>query len=68
MLKKEGIGLSFRMGDHETLARAIITLLENSNKSRDMGKKGRDFVVKNYSWEIIVHKLETLFNGLIRKK
>jgi len=67
MLKKEEIGLSFRMGDHETLARAIISLLENSNKSRDMGKKGRDFVVKNYSWEIIVHKLETLFYGLIRK-
>jgi len=67
MLKKEGIGLSFTMGNHEALAGAILSLLDDKERARNMGKKGRDFVVKNYSWEIIVHKLETLFYGLIRK-
>lgn len=68
MLEKEGIGLSFPMGDHEALAREIITLLDDRDKLREMGKRGRDFVVKNYSWEIIVDKLETLFNGLVGTK
>jgi len=65
MLEKEGMGASFRMGDHEALARVIIALLNDTDRLRDMGKKGRDFVVNNYSWEIIVDKLETLFDGLI---
>ena len=65
MLEKEGIGASFTMGDHKALAKTIIALLNNTDRLRDMGKKGRDFVVHNYSWEIIIDKLETLFDGLI---
>jgi len=68
MLEKEGTGLSFTMGDHEALAREIITLLDDRDRLREMGKRGRDFVIKNYSWEIIVDKLEILFNGLIGTK
>lgn len=68
MLEKAGIGLSFTMGDHEALAKAIIALLNDGDRSRDMGEKGRDFVVNNYSWEIIVDKLEATFQELIGAK
>jgi glycosyltransferase involved in cell wall biosynthesis len=65
MLQREGIGFSFRMGDHEALAGVVITVLDDRDRLQHMGEKGRDFVVNNYSWEIIVDKLEALFDGLI---
>ncbi len=68
MLEKEAIGSSFAMGDHKALARVIIDLLSNKEQLREMGERGRDFVVANHAWEIIVDKLEIAFQKLIRAK
>lgn len=65
MLEREAIGVSFPMGDHNGLAKAIIDLLNNEAQLREMGERGRDFIIKNHAWEIIVDKLEAAFQGLI---
>jgi len=68
MLEKERIGVSFPMGDHRSLAEAIIDLLSNKEQLKEMGEKGRDFVVQNHAWEVIVDKLEESFQSLIGAK
>jgi glycosyltransferase involved in cell wall biosynthesis len=43
-----------------------IRLLSNgSNISEDLGKRGREFVVKNYDWGSISKRLEELMEGLV---
>lgn len=65
ILKKEGIDLSFPMGDHKALSSAISSLLADRAQLKEMSSNNRAFVVENYSWEIIVDKLEILFSALI---
>ena len=40
-------------GNSEQLIEKISILINDETKSMQMGKKGREFVVKNFSWEII---------------
>lgn len=68
MLESNCIGLSFPMNNYEALSDAIITLLSDSVKLKEMGKRGRKFVVNNYSWEVIVDKIEDKCNELIMAK
>jgi glycosyltransferase involved in cell wall biosynthesis len=68
LLEKERIGRSFPMGDHDSLARVLIDLLNNRETLKEMGEKGRAFVVNNHAWEIIVDRLEAAFQGLIAAK
>ena len=56
------------MGNHKALARAIIDLLSNEEQLKEMGQRGRDFVVKNHAWKVIVDKLEATFQELIWAK
>ena len=57
--------MSFPMGDSVSLSQAIITLFQNSDKLKSMSRKARKFVLNNYSWEIIVNRLEKEFQKLI---
>ena len=41
MLEKKHIGVSFPMGDHKSLAEAIIDLLSKRERLKDMGERGR---------------------------
>lgn len=68
LLEKEGIGRSFPMGDHSSLARVLIDLLNNRETLKEMGGRGRDFVVQNNAWEIIVDKLADSFHGFMKAK
>jgi glycosyltransferase involved in cell wall biosynthesis len=68
MLEKEAIGSSFAMGNHQSLARAIIDLLGNKEKLEEMGERARDFVIHNHAWEIIVDGLGATFQELHREK
>jgi len=65
LLERERIGLSFPMGDQKALAKAIIDLLSNKERLKEMGERGRNFVVKNHAWEIIVDRIQTNFRELI---
>ncbi|MBR1851533.1 MAG: glycosyltransferase [Bacteroidales bacterium] len=50
--------------DPQTLAKHIVTLLQNEPQSRLLATAGHNFVIKNYSWEAATAKLEqTLINA-----
>jgi len=68
LLEKERMGRSFPMGDHDSLAREIIDLLNDRETLKEMGERGRDFVVRHHAWKIIVDRLEAAFQGLIVAK
>ena len=44
-------------GDVEALAETICRLLKNPDKLSRMGKAARDFVLKNYTWDIVIQRL-----------
>lgn len=43
--------------DSDLLAKAMSELLADRNALKEMGKKGRDFVAQNYTWNAITDKL-----------
>ena len=53
----------------DKLSKAIADLLENPEKLKDMGKKGRDFVSRHYSWDTITDQLiEAYIEGIERNR
>ena len=60
-LMKDGeTGVLVEKGNHKQLIDKITILLEDTKKTKEMGKAGRKFVANNFSWEIIGKKfLET---------
>jgi glycosyltransferase involved in cell wall biosynthesis len=65
MLEKMDVGMSFTMGDSVALSTAIIKLSKDQRQIISMGKKARTFVLNNYSWEILVNRLEKEFQKII---
>lgn len=57
MLEREEIGASFPMGNYQKMTHKINSLLKDRDKLLVMGKRGRKFVEKNHSWEIIVNQI-----------
>ncbi len=45
----------------------IVRLLENPGEAASFGKKGRDFVLKNYSWKRRVTELESVFTRTLKE-
>ena len=51
-------------GDTTSLSNATIKLLSSKKLREDMGKLGREFVVKNYDWEKNSRKMEDLYQEM----
>lgn len=47
--------------DPVALSGAIITLLKNTERSREMGRKGRNLVLERYSWPKVIEEIEKLY-------
>ena len=56
-----GFGFSIRYGDVAQLRDCLLTILNDLTIAGEMGRKGRDFVKKNYNWRDIVSKLEHVY-------
>jgi glycosyltransferase involved in cell wall biosynthesis len=54
-------GLVVKTGDREDLKKKIEYLAANTQLCQDMGRAGRDKVVKKYSWSTISEHLEKIF-------
>lgn len=53
----------------EALSIAIADLLSNPEELKEMGKKGRDFVLQHYSWDTITDQLiDAYIEGIERNK
>lgn len=51
----------------EAFAGAVLELLDNPERATQMGWKGREWVVKNRSYEVLARRLETRYFQLLRK-
>lgn len=63
----EYTGLIVPKGDVETLANAIIRLFESPELTERLGKNGREFVLKNFSWDKTAKEFITRYEGMLYK-
>ena len=61
LMKDVETGFLVKKNNPEELAEKISILINDTKKSENMGKKGKDFVIKKFSWDKICHDfLESL--------
>ena len=54
--------------DVDDFATAIVNLLENPEMANEMGKRGRQFAEKNYSFEMLASRIEQKYAELLKGK
>ena len=54
--------------DDEAMAREIAGLLEDPDRRRRLGDKGRSWVRERYTWERLVGEMESFYEDLLRKR
>lgn len=53
--------------DPEAMAKAMVELLKDKKRLREMGRKGLDFVTRNYSWDMIADRITDMYrDGMTR--
>jgi len=65
VVKNNFSGLLFKPGDFKELAEKIKYLVENEDVRINMGRFGRDFVVRNFSHEVIAPRIEKFYRNLV---
>ena len=61
-------GILCKPGDPQDVAEAIIKLIRNPEKSKEMGRQGRQFVRKRWDWRYMVGELEADYEYLLKSK
>jgi len=61
-------GLLVRPGDSAALAKAIIELIDNPDRAKAMGKKGRNRFAQKFTRKTMLSKIEDLYLGLAGPK
>jgi len=59
-------GILVRKGDVAGLSRAILTLIEDPERGREMGRRGRERVERFFNIEKITRKIETVYEEVLR--
>ena len=54
-------GLIVRARDHEVLKESIARLLRSPDLRKEYGKKGRERIIKNFSWYRCAKQMESLY-------
>ena len=52
----------------DKIANHVINLLRDGEKRIELGKKGREIVMREYTWDRVAEKYEKLYMGLLKKK
>ena len=55
LMKDVETGFLVKKNNPEELAEKISILVNDAKKSENMGKKGKDFVTRNFNWDKICH-------------
>jgi len=55
-------GILAKPGNIEELTQALLKLLADKALREKMGQAGRDFVLKNYTWDICTQKMLQVYN------
>ncbi len=65
-LVEDGVnGFLVPFGDTEALAEKIVYLMDNPNIGKEMGKKGREKIEKEFSLEVVLSQLERLYTEVL---
>jgi len=67
LLTKSGGGFAVKYDENE-FADSIIWLLKHPEEAKEMGKKGRKWIKKNRTYELLAEKLEKRYYELIEKQ
>jgi glycosyltransferase involved in cell wall biosynthesis len=67
VLNEANAGLSCHPEDPAGMAQAIRHLQTHPEEAQQMGERGRDYVLKNYSRQVQAQALETLLEGIIKE-
>lgn len=66
VVTNSGNGIRVDRGDHKSMAREIIAI-SNGERMADLNSfKGRDYILKSYSREVVIKKYETLLKQLLK--
>ena len=65
VINNSGGGICVRYAEEE-FARAIIELLNSPKKAKEMGRKGREWVVSNRGYDILANNLEQRYFDLVQ--
>jgi glycosyltransferase involved in cell wall biosynthesis len=63
-----GAGLLAERGDHEALALALRELAGDLARRREMGGRAREHAAARYRWELLVERMEGLYEGLLAER
>ena len=66
LMKDKENGFLIEKGDHTKLIECLEAALSDSSKSRMMGESGRDFVINNFSWDIIARTFVNNVKELVK--
>jgi glycosyltransferase involved in cell wall biosynthesis len=66
-LAKTHTGVPFEPENESELAGALIELMADDNRMKEMGEKGRKLVIENYSWDSVAKQIAKILKG-IRKE
>jgi glycosyltransferase involved in cell wall biosynthesis len=58
-------GLTFTPGDHKHLAESIISLLEDKQYAKQIGKAGFERLMDNFHISVNVQKIQSLYDGIL---
>ncbi|MFA5339878.1 MAG: glycosyltransferase [Candidatus Omnitrophota bacterium] len=61
-------GILVPPGNSVELAKAIVSLLSDRNKAREMGRRGRERCLEEFSSSVLVRKVEDLYESSLNEK
>jgi len=64
-IEQQNTGILVEPESPDKLAKTIIKLLEDEKLREEMGKNGREYVVKNHSWEMVARRVESVINEVV---
>jgi len=63
--KRAQHGILVPSGEGEAFARALLFLLENREAAKEMGERGREFVLERYSTERLLKDIKSLYDDIL---
>lgn len=61
-------GILVPVKNPDKIAEAVIYLLSNPQKSKEMGRAGREKITKEFNEEIVLERLKNYYNLIVKKK
>ncbi len=66
MVKTNVSGDVFEVENFYDLSEKILKYLNNSHLREQLGKRAREYVVKNYEWNLIGNKYALIYNNILK--